>query len=88
MAKRIITEEERYRNKVSKLYEKAKEKVWNYKLEDFYINNKFNFTHKTWKGTYCKGGKTREETIEMIKEYIKSSKAPYGKRSLDWLHLA
>lgn len=88
MARRIITPEEKYRIKVSKLFKEAKTKVWDYKFEDFSIDNNFNFTHKSWKGTYCKGGKTKNETIKMIKEYIKSASMPYGKRELPWLHLA
>ena len=43
MAK-YITSEEKYRTKMAKLYEEAKNKVWNYNLEDFKINEHFNFT--------------------------------------------
>lgn len=44
MAK-YITSEEKYRTKMAKLYEEAKNKVWNYNLEDFKINEHFNFTY-------------------------------------------
>ena len=45
MAK-YITSEEKYRTKMAKLYEEAKNKVWNYNLEDFKINEHFNFVKK------------------------------------------
>ena len=87
MGKRIITPEEKYRNDMAVLYEEAKNKKWNFKLEDFTIDENFNFTHKDWKGTYCKGGNSVAETVELINRYIEDSNKPYGTRDLSWLHL-
>ena len=87
MARRIITKEEKYRNDMEVLYKKAKNKKWDYKLEDFTMDKNFNFTHKDWKGTYCKGGNSVEETVELINKYIDESNKPYGTRDLSWLHL-
>ena len=87
MAKRYITSEEKYRNKMAKMYDEAKNKVWDFNLEDFKINEKFNFTHKSWNGTYCKGGKSVSETVELINKYIEESKKPWMQRDLSWLHL-
>lgn len=87
MARRIITPEEKYRNEMAKLYEKAKNKVWDFRFEDFTIDKNFNFTHKTWAGTYCKGGSSKKETIKLINRYINESKKPWMKRDLSWLHL-
>ena len=87
MGKRIITPEEKYRNDMAVLYEEAKNKKWNFKLEDFTIDENFNFTHKDWKGTYCKGGDSVAETVEMINRYIEESNKPYGTRDLSWLHV-
>ena len=84
---RFITPEEKYRTKMSKLYEEAKNKVWDYNLEDFKINERFNFTHITWKGTYCKGGNSLVETIELINKYIDEIGKPHIQRDLSWLHL-
>ena len=84
---RIITPEEKYRNEMAVLYENAKNKKWNLKLEDFTIDEKFNFTHTDWRGTYCKGGNSAAETAEMINRYIEESNKPYGTRDLSWLHL-
>lgn len=86
MAK-YITPEEKYRNKMAKLYEEAKNKVWNYSLEDFKINECFNFSHVSWKGTYCKGGNSLVETIELINKYIDEIRKPRFQRDLSWLHL-
>ena len=72
---------------MSKLYEEAKNKVWDYNLEDFKINEHFNFTHVTWKGTYCKGGNSLVETIELINKYIDEIRKPRFQRDLSWLHL-
>ena len=87
MGKRIITPEEKYRNDMAVPYEEAKNKKWNFKLEDFTIDENFNFTHKDWKGTYCKGGDSAAETVEMINRYIEEINKPYGTRDLSWLHL-
>ena len=87
MGKRIITPEEKYRNDMAVLYEEAKNKKWNFKLEDFTIDENFNFTYKDWKGTYCKGGDSAAKTVEMINRYIEESNKPYGARDLSWLHL-
>ena len=87
MNKRIITSEEKYRDEMEKLYEKAKNKVWDFHIKDFKIDKNFNFTHKTWCGTYCKGGNSRRETIKLINKYINESKKPWMQRNLSWLHL-
>lgn len=87
MKKRIITQEEKYRNETAVLYENAKNKKWNFSFEDFTINENFNFTHKNWKGTYCKGGNSATETVELINKYIDELNKPYGTRDLSWLHL-
>lgn len=84
---RYITSEEKYRTKMTKLYEEAKNKVWDYNLEDFKINEHFNFTHISWKGTYCKGGNSLVETIELINKYIDEIRKPRIQRDLSWLHL-
>ena len=87
MGKKFITSEEQYRNDMTSLYEKAKNKKWNFKLEDFTIDENFNFTHKDWKGTYCKGGNSVVATTELINRYIDESNKPYGERDLSWVHL-
>ena len=71
-----------------KLRQKAESKVWNFKATDFIIDNKtFNFTHPSWKGTWCKGGKTKLETMLLIKKYCKECKKQLQKRDLSFLHL-
>lgn len=87
MARRIITKEEKFQNEVNKLYERAKNKKWNYNLDEFKIDKKFNFSHKSWNGVYCKGGKSLVETIKIINRYISTVAKPYGCRDLSWLHL-
>lgn len=84
---RYITSEEKYRTKITKLYEEAKNKVSKYSLEDFKINEHLNFTHVSWKGTYCKGGNSLMETVELINKYIDESRKPWLQRDLSWLHL-
>ena len=72
----------------SKLCEEAAKKVWNFKVTDFIIDNKtFNFTHPTWKGTWCKGGNSRLETVILIQKYCKECKKVIGKRNFSFLHL-
>ena len=87
MGKRIITPEEKYRNDMAVLYEEAKNKKWEYNFEDFKIDENFNFTHVSWKGTYCQGGNSVLETVELINRYIEEGSKPYGTRDLSWLHL-
>ena len=72
-----------------KACEEAKNKVWNFKVKDFIIDNKtFNFTHPTWKGIWCKGGNSRLETLVLIKKYCKECKQSLNKRKFEFLHLA
>lgn len=87
MAKRIITEEEKYRNKVAKLYEAAKEKKYEYTLDDFEIMGGC-WKHKDWK-TWCKGLESYSETQkQFVQKYIDECKKPYGTRDLSFVHLA
>lgn len=63
-------------------------KKWNFKVTDFIIDdNTFNFTHPTWKNTWCKGGKSKLDTIALIQKYCKECNKPYKKRDLSFVHL-
>ena len=87
MAKRIITEEEKYREKVEKLCEEAKNKTYNYTLDDFEIMGGC-WKHKNWK-TWCKGVESYSETQEkFVKRYIDECNKPYGHRDLSFVHLS
>ena len=83
--KRIITEEEKYRNKVAKLIEKAKAKSYHYNLNDFEIFDS-QWRHKDWK-CWCKGAGRYDETKKLVQRYIDECAKPYGERDLNWVHL-
>lgn len=88
MAKKIIDENVIKVLKNEKLCKDAQNKVWNFKATDFIIDNKmFNFTHPTWKGTWCKGGNSKLETTLIIQKYCKECKKPLNKREFPFLHL-
>ena len=86
MAKSIFSEEQRrlIENKI--LFENQKNKVFNYTLNDFVIDENNNFYHKSWK-TKIKGGNSKSETINMINRYIVECNKPYGERNLSFIHL-
>lgn len=83
-----IDEDAKKRKLQSKAYEIAKKKNWNLIQDDFTIDEKFNFTHTSWKGVFCKGGDTVVATVEIINRYIDECNKPYGKRDLSFIHLA
>lgn len=74
-------------NKVEKLYDKQKNKKWDFKIEDFEIDNTdFSFKHNTWE-TWCIGGNTVDETKLIINRYITETKKPYMQSDLSFIHL-
>ena len=85
--KKVLDDEVVRRKELEIAYDAAKNKVWTFNEEDFTIDPKFNFTHATWKGTYCKGGESLVDTIEIINRYIDECQKPYGKRNLSFIHI-
>jgi len=86
MATRIITVEQKNREKVSKLYQEAKNKTYNYTLDDFTIMGGC-WKHKNW-NTWCKGVESYSETQEnFVQRYIDECAKPYGQRDLSFVHL-
>lgn len=84
---KIIDEEIVRRKELEIAYDTAKNKVWTFNEEDFTIDENLNFTHATWKGIYCKGGKSLVETMEIINHYIEECQKPYGTRNLSFIHI-
>lgn len=87
MAKSIFSDEQKRLNENKVLFENQKNKVFNYTLNDFVIDENNNFYHKSWK-TKVKGGNSKSETIDIINLYIEECNKPYGKRNLNFIHLA
>lgn len=87
MAKIIFSSEQQQLNETKVLFENQKNKVFNYMLNDFIIDENNNFYHKNWK-TKIKGGNSKSETIDIINRYITECSKPYGKRNLNFIHLA
>lgn len=85
MAKIIFSSEQQL-NETKVLFENQKNKVFNYVLNDFIIDENNNFYHKNWK-TKVKGGNSKSETIDIINRYIIECNKPYGKRNLNFIHL-
>lgn len=68
------------------LIKKAEAKKWAFNPEDFTIDPvTFNFTHSSWRNTWCKGGSNTEETLEIINHYCAECKKGYGKRDLSFV---
>lgn len=87
MAKSIFSDEQKRLNENKVLFENQKNKLFNYTLNDFVIDENNNFYHKSWK-TKVKGGNSKSETINIINRYIEECNKPYGKRNLNFIHLA
>lgn len=87
MAKSIFSDEQKRLNENKVLFENQKNKVFNYTLNDFVIDENNDFYHKSWK-TKVKGGNSKSETINIINRYIEECNKPYGKRNLSFIHLA
>ena len=64
--KKIVDEEAKRREICTKLYDKARGIQWDLTQEEFSIDENFNFTHATWRGTYVKGGDNVVATVEII----------------------
>ena len=86
MSKKIISEDQKRLHEVKVLYDNQKNKKFDYKFEDFEINGN-TWKYKSWK-TFVKGGNNYTETSAIIHKYIAECKKPYGKRNLDFIHLA
>lgn len=84
---KVIDEDAIRRKEMEIAYDKAKNRVWTFNEEDFTIDENLNFTHATWKGTYCQGGVTLIETMEIINHYIEECQKPYGTRNLSFIHI-
>jgi hypothetical protein len=67
MARVILSDEQKRINEVQHLYESQKNKVYDYSVDDFIIDEHNNFYHKSWK-TKVKGGIDRNETIAIIEQ--------------------
>lgn len=87
MAKIILSDEQNRIESNKYLFENQKNKLYNYNLSDFIIDENNNFYHKSWK-TKVKGGNSKEETINIINRYIIECNKPYGERNLNFIHLA
>lgn len=87
MAKIILSDEQNRIESNKYLFEHQKNKLYNYNLSDFIIDENNNFYHKSWK-TKVKGGNSKEETIDIINRYIIECNKPYGERNLNFIHLA
>ena len=85
--KKIVDEEAKRREICTKLYDKACGIQWDLTQEEFSIDENFNFTHATWRGTYVKGGDNVVATVEIINMYIEECKKPYEYRDLSFIHL-
>lgn len=86
MTKIIFISEQQRLNDTKVLFENQKNKVFNYTLNDFIVDENNNFHHKNWK-TKVKGGKSKSETINIINRYIGECNKPYGERNLSFIHL-
>lgn len=86
MAKIIFSSEQQKLNETKVLFENQKNKVFNYMLNDFIIDENNNFYHKNWK-TKVKGGNSKSETVNIINRYITECNKPYGERNLSFIHL-
>ena len=78
MSKKILSPEMEMLNKVQSLYEKQRNKKFNYNIEDFEIYDS-QWKHKDWK-TWCKGAGRYDKTKECNK--------PLEERDLSFIHLA
>ena len=87
MTKIILSDEQNRIESNKYLFENQKNKLYNYNLSDFIIDENNNFYHKSWK-TKVKGGNSKEETINIINRYITECNKPYGERNLNFIHLA
>ena len=87
MARIILSDEQKRINEVQHLYESQKNKVYDFSVDDFIIDNANNFKHKSWK-TKVKGGIDRNETIAIIERYITECNKPLNERNLDFIHLS
>ena len=84
---KLVDEEAKRRKICTQMYDKARNIKWDLTQEEFTIDENFNFTHATWKGTYAKGGDSVVATVEIINMYIEECKKPYGERDLSFIHL-
>lgn len=84
---KVVDEEGEHRQKLNKMYEEGKNKVWDFKEEDFSIDLlTLKWKHKTWK-TWVVGGSDYTETKKLIGRYIEECKKPAGSRDLSFIHL-
>lgn len=70
-----------------KVFKKQERKKWNFKFEDFTINDDFSITHKDWRGTCINGGKSKAEAEEIIRHYIIETQKPLFERNFSFVHL-
>ena len=69
MAKKFKHESIQILERTLPLIKKAEAKKWLFKTKDFTIDPEtFNFTHPTWRNTWCKGGTNVKETLAIIKQ--------------------
>lgn len=86
MGKKILSPEMEMINKVQSLYEKQRNKKFNYNIEDFEIYDS-QWKHNDWK-TWCKGAERYDKTKEIVEKYIKECNKPLEERNLSFIHLA
>lgn len=86
MAKKILSPEMEMLNKVQSLYEKQRNKKFNYNIDDFEIYDS-QWKHKTWE-TWCKGAGRYDKTKEIVEKYINECNKPLEERDLSFIHLA
>ena len=86
MSKKILSPEMEMLNKVQDLYEKQRNKKFNYNIEDFEMKDN-KWKHKTW-NTWLIGGNSYKETIKIIQRYINECNKPLEERNLSFIHLA
>ena len=83
--KKILDEAQVQRNLNFKRIKKQMNKQFNYSLDDFEIYDS-QWKHKDWK-TWCKGCGQFDKAKNLVERYIAECKKPYGKRTLDFVHL-
>lgn len=86
MSKKILSPEMEMLNKVQGLYEKQRNKKFNYNIDDFEIYDS-QWKHKDWK-TWCKGAGRYDKTKEIVEKYIEECNKPLEERNLSFIHLA